>query len=166
MAETKPSCMGMVDSTVGHRPKLLNFKFQISNLNFNKTGHLSFPAATWARSFIGDGQRDRHRRSTAGMRFHGHFAPVRFNDAPDDGQAKAGALWPCGTQYGSERPLALFFGHADAGVFHFHHDVSRLALTTGCYEAGAYGEPATVGHGLGSVEHQVEDGLLELHGVR
>ena len=101
--------------------------------------------------------------SATGARINFNLAVMRFDDAPDNGEAEAGAARLGRGEHGFEGARFLFGGHAAAGVLEFERH--QRGLVGGQNGARTDGERAAFGHGFGGVQNQIEKRLLQLRGI-
>src|SRR5712692_2044559 len=125
------------------------------------TRTLVFVIVWWPR----DRQRDRERRALTGSASHLQRPAVRLHDAVRHPQAEAGALLHLRREERLEDARDRFFAHSRASVADVDaHDVGRIRLQLASAGVRRDDEPSARGHGLGGVEEQVEEDLLQLIG--
>src|SRR2546427_10595913 len=82
-----------------------------------------------------------------------------------NGQPQTGAPWFASPQNGCKGATADLFGHAVPGIIELDRYMSRTLAVAGQMDwTGSDGESAALGHGLGRIQDEIEERLLQLGG--
>src|SRR6267142_3467191 len=109
-----------------------------------------------------DRKSDREGRALARPAAHLERSAVRLHDAVRDPETETGALLHLGREERFEDARDRFLADPRAGVAHFDaHDVG-LRIELAAADMRRDDEPTATRHGLGRVEEQIEEDLLQL----